>query len=139
MKGIIKIAKRLMLVFLALVASSTMFLTMPAVAASSSISYVDDRTFDTEVLKSGEPVVVDFCASWAGPCRQLAPIVEGIARDYLGRIKVYQLDIDEAPTIAQKYGIRSVPTLGFFKDGSQQNRISGLASREKIISTFGIR
>lgn len=85
--------------------------------ASESVVMVNDGNFDSEVLKSDIPVLVDFTASWCGPCRQIAPLVDQLADEYKGKAKVTKLDIDESPTIAQKYGIRGVPCLYVFKGG----------------------
>ncbi|WP_437664452.1 thioredoxin [Sorangium sp. So ce1182] len=104
----------------------------------ANIPALTDTTFDEAIKSSGEPVLVDFGATWCGPCRQLAPIVEGIAKDYQGKVKVFAVDIDNAPKIAQKFGVRSVPTLILFKDGAKADQLVGLASRDKIVKKFGL-
>jgi thioredoxin 1 len=84
---------------------------------AGNVHTVNDLNFDQEVLKSDTPVLVDFTATWCGPCRQIAPLVEQLAGEYAGRVKVTKLDIDESPGTAQKYGIRGVPTLYMFRGG----------------------
>jgi len=76
-----------------------------------------DATFDRDVLKAEGPVLVDFWAEWCGPCRQIAPIVEGLAQDMMGKLKVVKINIDHSPETPQKYGVRGIPTLMIFKDG----------------------
>ena len=78
---------------------------------------VSDSTFDQEVLKSTEPVLVDFFAEWCGPCKAMAPALEQVAEEMAGKIKVVKLDVDQNPTVTGKYGIRAMPTLILFKDG----------------------
>jgi thioredoxin 1 len=85
--------------------------------AGKNVFEVNDLNFDQEVLQSDVPVLVDFTATWCGPCRQVAPLVDHVADEYAGRVKVTKLDIDDAPGTAQKYGIRGVPTLYVFKGG----------------------
>ena len=84
---------------------------------AGNVHSVNDLNFDQEVLESQVPVLVDFTATWCGPCRQIAPLVEQIANEYDGKVKVTKLDIDESPGTAQKFGIRGVPTLYVFKGG----------------------
>ncbi len=104
----------------------------------ANIPALNDSSFDETIKSSGEPVLVDFGATWCGPCKQLAPIVEGIAKDYQGKVKVYAVDIDDAPKTAQKFGVRSVPTLILFKGGTKADQITGLTSRDKIVKQFGL-
>jgi thioredoxin 1 len=95
---------------------------------SEFVNEVSDQNFESEVLNASIPVVVDFWASWCAPCRMLAPVVDTIAEQYDGRVKVLKLNIDDNPTIPGKYGIRSIPTLLFFKDGVVKEQIVGNAS-----------
>ena len=86
---------------------------------------VTDASFDTEVLKSGTPVLVDFWAPWCGPCRAVAPAVDAIAKEFSGRVKVVKLNTDEEQEVAIKYGVGSIPTLMVFKNGEMVERILG--------------
>lgn len=85
--------------------------------AGKNVHEVNDLNFDTEVLNSDVPVLVDFTATWCGPCRQIAPFVDQLADEYEGKVKITKLDIDASPGTAQKFGIRGVPTLKVFKGG----------------------
>jgi thioredoxin 1 len=91
-----------------------------------------DANWETEVLKSQTPVLVDFWAAWCGPCRQIAPFVEDLARDYKGKVKVGKLNVDENDEVAQKYQILSIPTLLFFKDGKLASKIVGAVPKSKM-------
>ncbi|HUP91271.1 MAG TPA: thioredoxin TrxA [Solimonas sp.] len=84
---------------------------------SQNISHVTDASFEQDVLKSAEPVLVDFWAEWCGPCRMIAPILEQIAGETQGRLKIAKLNVDENPATPPKYGIRGIPTLILFKNG----------------------
>ena len=96
------------------------------------VGKVSDATFDAEVLKAQEPVVVDFWAEWCGPCRMIAPALEEIAGTMAGRIKVVKLNVDENPATATKYGIMSIPTLMIFKNGEMAARQVGAAPKQKL-------
>ena len=94
---------------------------------------VTDRTFEQEVLQSTPPVLVDFWADWCGPCKAIAPIVEALANEYEGRLKVMKLDVDENPRTASTYKVQSIPTLLIFKDGRLAERIVGAVPKHVIV------
>jgi thioredoxin 1 len=97
------------------------------------VAKVSDADFETSVLKSTQPVVVDFWAEWCGPCRMIAPALEEIAAGALGgKVKIVKLNVDENPTTAQKYGVMSIPTLMLFKNGEMTSRQVGAAPRAKL-------
>lgn len=100
--------------------------------AGKNVHAVNDLNFDQEVLQADVPVLVDFTATWCGPCRQVAPIVDQIADEYEGKLKVTKLDIDDAPATAQKYGIRGVPTLYIFKGGEVVGQQVGAVPKTMI-------
>ncbi|HDL18399.1 MAG TPA: thioredoxin [Bacteroidetes bacterium] len=98
----------------------------------SSLLHLDSTNFTSEVLKSEMPVLVDFWAPWCAPCRIIAPVVEELAVDYEGKLKVCKLNTDESGELAAKYGIRGIPTLGVFKNGEMVDTIVGAVPRSMI-------
>ena len=96
------------------------------------VGKVSDATFETEVLKASEPVVVDFWAEWCGPCRLIAPALEEIAGTMGNKVKVVKLNVDENPATASKYEIMSIPTLMIFKNGQLASRQVGAAPKQKL-------
>ena len=100
--------------------------------ASAGIVELNDAIFDSEVLKSESPVLVDFWAPWCGPCRILAPAVEEIANSYTGRIKVGKLNVDDNQETTMQYSIRSIPTLILFKNGKALDQIIGAVPKSEI-------
>ena len=100
---------------------------------SNSTVELTDQNFDQEVLKSDKPVLVDFWAVWCAPCRMVAPTVEAIAEEYVGRAKVGKLNVDDNLTITTRYNIRGIPTLILFKDGQVQEQWVGATSRDAIV------
>lgn len=97
------------------------------------VIHVTDQNFQEEVLNSPIPVIVDFWATWCAPCRMIAPIVEEIAREYDGKIKVCKLDVDNNPNTAINYGVRSIPTLLYFKNGKLISSTIGAVGKSKIV------
>jgi thioredoxin 1 len=96
------------------------------------VSKVSDSDFEAQVLKSAEPVVVDFWAEWCGPCKMIAPALEEIAGTMNGKVKIVKLNVDENPATAAKYGIMSIPTLMLFKNGELASRQIGAAPKAKL-------
>jgi thioredoxin 1 len=100
--------------------------------AGQAVIEVSDATFDKEVLQSDQPVLVDFWAAWCGPCKALGPIVDGIANDYTGKLKVAKMDVDRNPATPGRYGIRGIPALLFFKGGKVADQIVGYVPRDVV-------
>ena len=99
---------------------------------SNAIFHVTDATFDSEVLQSATPVLVDYWAEWCGPCKMIAPILEDVAKDYTGRLKVAKLNIDDNQDTPPKFGIRGIPTLMLFKDGQLAATKVGVVSKAQL-------
>lgn len=95
---------------------------------------VDDASFEAEVLRASVPVMVDFGARWCGPCRALDPIVQRLAGEFAGRVKVVAVDVDDAPATAARYGVRAAPTVMVFAKGERVATRVGLASRESLLA-----
>lgn len=99
---------------------------------SDSIAHVTDDNFDSTVLKSATPVLLDYWAEWCGPCRMIAPVLEEIAKDYAGRLTVAKINIDENPHVPQRYGVRGIPTLMVFKNGEVEATKVGAMSKSQL-------
>ena len=99
-----------------------------------SLSVLNDENFRSEVLESSVPVMVDFYATWCGPCKALSPIVEKLATEFDGQLKVGKLNIDEAPQTPGQFGVRAVPTIVFFKDGDAVDTVVGLKKESDLRS-----
>jgi thioredoxin 1 len=100
--------------------------------SSSQIHHVSDDTFEPEVLKSEVPVLVDYWAEWCGPCKSIAPILDEVAKEYDGRLKVAKLNVDENQLVPAKFGIRGIPTLMLFKDGNVEATKVGALSKSQL-------
>jgi thioredoxin 1 len=99
---------------------------------SEHIIYVTDETFEEEVIKSSDPVLVDYWAEWCGPCKAIAPILDEIASEYNGKVRVAKLNIDDNPQTPPKYGIRGIPTLMLFKQGNVEATKVGALSKSQL-------
>jgi thioredoxin 1 len=106
--------------------------------AGANVLEINDLNFETEVLKSSVPFLLDFGAVWCGPCRVLAPIVDKLADELQGKARVGKLDIDEAPATASKFGIRGVPTVLVFKNGKEAARHVGVTSKETLAKLLAV-
>jgi thioredoxin 1 len=100
---------------------------------SENLLVITEATFDAEVLNSETPVIVDFWAEWCGPCRMLTPILDEVAGEYKGKIKIGKINVDDNPNIAQKFSVRGIPTLILFKDGEIVTSKVGMLSKKQLI------
>lgn len=100
--------------------------------ASANVIQLKDNTFKGEVLESTEPVLVDFWAAWCGPCKMIAPVIEELAEDYKGKVKICKLNVDENGKTAQDYGVMSIPTMILYKNGQEIDRLVGFMPKANI-------
>jgi thioredoxin 1 len=98
----------------------------------SALNEVTDKSFESDVLKSAKPVLVDFWATWCAPCRMLEPAVVAVAEKYAASAHVVKVNVDDNPSISQRYGIKGIPTLILFKGGREEERVVGATSKEAI-------
>ena len=101
---------------------------------NSAAITVDESNFDDEVTKSAQPVLVDFWAEWCGPCKMIAPILDEIAREKAGAVKVAKVNVDNNQSLSARYNIRAIPTLLLFKDGQLRDQIMGMTSKKDLLS-----
>lgn len=100
---------------------------------SDNIVHTNDSNFEADVINSDKPALVDFWAEWCGPCKMIAPMLSEAASEYADKMSVVKLNVDESPNIAQKFGIRSIPTLMLFKDGAVQAQKLGAMSKSQLV------
>jgi thioredoxin 1 len=106
--------------------------------AGANVLDINDENFESQVIGAKEPFLLDFSAVWCGPCKVLAPIVEKLADEYKGKVKVGKLDIDDSPKVAAKFGIRGVPTVLVFKGGQESGRHVGVTNKETLVRLLGV-
>jgi thioredoxin 1 len=104
--------------------------------AGLAVFEVSDATFDKEVLQSDQPVLVDFWAAWCGPCKALAPVVDEVATEYAGKLKVMKMDVDRNSSTPMRYGIRGIPALLIFKGGKVADQIVGYVPKDTIAKSI---
>lgn len=97
---------------------------------------LDSKNFEKEVLNSSEPVLVDFYADWCGPCKMMAPVVQELAGELQGKVKVGKINVDENQDLAMKYEVMSIPTLIVFKEGKETNRFVGVRDKDELLNEF---
>lgn len=103
---------------------------------ADNVLQVTDDLFENDVLKSDKPVLVDFWAAWCGPCRAIAPVIEELAGEYAGKVKICKMNVDENPKTPGQFGIRAIPTLIAFKDGEVAEQITGAVSKSHITAAL---
>jgi len=99
---------------------------------SGNLTHITDANFEEEVLNAGDPVLVDFWAEWCGPCKMIAPVLDEIAEEYAGKLKVCKLDVDANPDTAPKYNVKGIPTLILFKNGTAEAKKVGALSKSQL-------
>ena len=102
----------------------------------SDVQQVSDSSFDADVLKSELPVLIDFLAPWCGPCKQIAPVVDELAKEYAGRLKIVKMNVDDNPQTPSKYGVRGIPNLILFKGGQVRDQIIGAVPKAQLVKAI---
>jgi thioredoxin 1 len=102
----------------------------------ANVSEISDQSFEAEVLQSPVPVLIDFWAPWCGPCRAIAPVVEELATEYQGRIKVVKMNVDDNPQTPTRYGVRGIPNLILFQGGSVREQIVGAVAKKRLVDAI---
>lgn len=100
--------------------------------ASEAVITLTEANFESEIASSTVPVIVDFWAEWCGPCRMLGPILDDLAKDQAGKVKIAKVNVDEAPNLAAQFSVRSIPMLIFFKDGKAKDTVVGVQSKDAL-------
>lgn len=111
-------------------------LTCISFGPTCAVAAVDDASWDTKVIGSDSPVIVEFWAPWCGPCRMIAPVIDELAKEYAGRIACYKVNTDDCPNIASKYGIRSIPTVVFFNNGEKKESVVGAVPKSTLTASI---
>ena len=101
---------------------------------NSAAVTIDEANFDNEVTKSAQPVLVDFWAEWCGPCKMIAPILDEIAKEKAGAVKVAKVNVDDNQSLSARYNVRAIPTLLFFKNGELKDQVTGMTSKKDLLS-----
>jgi thioredoxin 1 len=101
---------------------------------NSAVVTINEANFDSEVLRSAQPVLVDFWAEWCGPCKMIAPLLDEIAREKAGAVKIAKVNVDHNQNLSARYNIRAIPTLLFFKGGELRDQITGMTSKKDLLS-----
>lgn len=104
----------------------------------ANVLEISDNSFEQEVLRADQPVLVDFWAPWCGPCRQIAPLIEELSRENAGAVKVAKINIDDSPLAAQQYGVNSIPTLMIFKGGTVVERFVGVQPKARLQNALNV-
>ena len=102
----------------------------------SDVQQINDSSFEADVLNSDLPVLIDFWAPWCGPCKQIAPVVDELAKEYAGRLKIVKMNVDDNPQTPSKYGVRGIPNLILFKDGQVRDQIVGAVPKAQLIKAI---
>ncbi len=104
---------------------------------NSAAVTIEEANFEDEVIKSSQPVLVDFWAEWCGPCKMIAPILDEIAKEKAGSVKIAKVNVDNNQSLSLRYNVRAIPTLLFFKDGQLRDQVTGMTSKKDLLNRLG--